>query len=509
MDELTQALKTFEGGKFDFLRLYGVALDLSQEECVFTFLYPESMSEITDEQRKQIEDFVKSRVELSSRIRVKFKKSFLDKRLLRRDLLAYLTKNFRAIAAELSEEQIEIKKEPQKTTIVLHMNRLVKDYYESRLVKLKLLEFLENNFLGNFEIVAEESENYQIQDEIAPIKYQIEAKKNPRYEVTPIKKLFGKDIAPFPEQIKNNTKPKTSVILFGKISKVEIKTFTAKKGKQAGQEKQYASFVLDDEKQIECIYFSTKTNQPKLAALQDGLSFLCLGDIKLGLSGRMTYYISAMTLAQIKTPPHEDEEAIFYKTPVVLAEDYHENRQENLFVKDPTYKEPIASRDIVVYDLETTGLNPEICEIIEIGAIKIEKGKITKKFSTFVKPTQPIPEEASRINHITNDMVANAPKIEDVIVDFYNFCKGCIISGYNNTDFDNKFLRKAYQKVGLTLQNENLDVLLIARSKHLKTSNSKLTTVAAALGIDLSGAHRAYNDAFATAKVLLKLSEEG
>ena len=83
-----------------------------------------------------------------------------------------------------------------------------------------------------------------------------------------------------------------------------------------------------------------------------------------------------------------------------------------------------------------------------------------------------------------------------------------MISGYNNTEFDNKFLRKAAQKAGVKFNNDNIDVFQIARVSRLNTHNLKLGTVAAALGVDLTGAHRAYNDAIATAKVLLKLSEE-
>ena len=509
MDEFVQELINYEGGKFSFLRLFGVSLDATQEECIFTFLYPETISEISQQQRKEIENFVKSKISLHSKIRVKFKKSFLDENLLKKNILNFLENNFKSIYAELSENQIEIKNEEKVIKIFLNMSKEIKSYFDSRFVNIKILEFLENNYIGTFDVVSVENENFAVADEISPVKYKVEVRKKVRYEVTPIKKLFGKDISPFPELIKHNSSPKSSVILFGKISNVVIKSFTAKKGKRAGEEKKYVSFMLDDGKKIECIYFATKTNEKKLGALQDGLSFLCLGDLKIGLSGKLTYYINAMTLAQIKTAPIEDEEiSLKDKPPVVKTEEYYENRQENLFVKEPVYIEPVASQSIVVYDLETTGLNPELCEIIEIGAIKIEKGKITKKFSTFVKPNEPIPADATKINHITNEMVANAPKIEDVIVDFYNFCKDCIICGYNNTEFDNKFLRKAYQKVGLQLQNENLDVMILARSKHLKIKNAKLTTVAAALGIDLSGAHRAYNDAFATAKVLLKLSEE-
>ncbi len=509
MDTLTQALINYENGKFNFLRLYDVILDYKNEECVFTFLYPETVDQITNEERKEIEAFVKNNVTLFSKIRIKFKKSFLDEKLLKKEIIKFFNDSYPAISSELSQQQIFLKKDNDKVEITLHLSKLVKDYFDNKFVKIKLLEFLDNNFLGSFEVLTIQDENFEIPEEITPVKYKILAKKTSRYEVTPIKKLFGKDISPFPEQIKNNNKPKSSVILFGNISKIEIKSFTAKKGKMAGQEKKYATFLLNDGNKIECIYFSTKTNQPKLSALQENLCFLCLGDIKVGLSGKLTYYITSMTLAQLKTPPNEnDDSEIISKRRVVNIEDIYENRQENIFIKDPVYNEPIASRDIVVYDLETTGLDPETCEIIEIGAIKIEKGKITKKFSTFVRPSSSIPESATKINHITNEMVENAPRIEDAIIDFYKFTKDCMISGYNNTEFDNKFLKKAYQKVNLTLDNDNIDVLLIAKSKHLKTSNSKLTTVATALGIDLTGAHRAYNDAFATAKVLLKLSEK-
>ncbi len=507
MDELTQTLINFEDGKYAFLKLYSVTLNREQEECVFTFLYPETLSEITEEQRTEILNLVSKTIPLNSKIRIKFKKSFLDEKLLRSEISSFLNKYSKAIFSELSPEQIIVNKKDGKIKVELLMSKLIKDYYDRKFMKIKILDYLENNFIGDFELDAIIDDNFDISDKITPVSYKIEAKKSPRYEVTIIKKLFGKDIAPFPEQIKNNLKPKTAVILFGKISHITIKSFVAKKGKMAGQEKKYVNFTLDDGKVIECVYFSTKSNETKLIALEEGLSFLCLGDIKVGLSGRPTYYIRSMTLAQIKTPPQELDETIIYKKPVVKVEDFYENKQENLFTKSAKYNEIVASNDIVVYDLETTGLDPENCEIIEIGAIKIEKGVITKKFSTFVKPIEEIPESATKINHITNEMVANAPKIEDAIVDFYNFSKNCIISGYNNTDFDNKFLRKAYQKVGLQLLNENIDVLLLARSKHLKTPNSKLGTVAAALGIDLTGAHRAYNDAFATAKVLLKLSE--
>ena len=105
-------------------------------------------------------------------------------------------------------------------------------------------------------------------------------------------------------------------------------------------------------------------------------------------------------------------------------------------------------------------------------------------------------------------MVADAPKIGDVMLDFLDFASGCVISGYNNINFDNKFIARYAKELGLSFNNENIDVYVLARQKQVSSKNYKLTTVAAALGVSLEGAHRAYNDAYATAQVLLKLNEE-
>ena len=507
MDALTQKLQTYKEGKFAYLRLYNVALNRRLGEVELTFLYPEFVNAISDDVRAEVLEFAKENLSISSKILVKFKRSFLDERLLKKRILQFLEDNFKSIFSKFSLEQIDIQKDGQKVKITLSMCQEVLRTYEGSFVKKALLGDLNDNFLAEFEIVEIEDETYAIDDEVPDVPVTVRAKKATRYEVEIVKSLFGKNISPYPELIRNNNAPKSGLILFGTISNLVRKTFVAKSGRSKGQEKTYYVFNLNDGNTIECIYFCTKTNEKKCEVLADGMTFLCLGDLKPNMSNKLTYYISAMTYAQIKTPPPEEEIDLFDHIPVVEIEDFIDHAQSNFFVQKPSYNDTITGNDIVVYDLETTGLDSETCEIIEIGAIKIEKGKITKKFSSFVKPKTPIPEDATRINHITNEMVADAPKIEDVIVDFYNFCEGCIISGYNNTSFDNKFLKKAGMKVGLKFNHRNLDVFTLASASHLGTHNLKLGTVSAALGIDLTGAHRAYNDAFATAKVLLKLSK--
>ena len=118
-----------------------------------------------------------------------------------------------------------------------------------------------------------------------------------------------------------------------------------------------------------------------------------------------------------------------------------------------------------------------------------------------------IPDEVQELTHITNEMVSNAPRIEDVIYDFYEWSKDCFISGYNIIGFDLKFVKKVADTIGIKFNNDIIDAFIVAKQSKLKASNYKLGTVVKALGLTLNDAHRAYNDAFATAQVLLELNK--
>lgn len=133
-------------------------------------------------------------------------------------------------------------------------------------------------------------------------------------------------------------------------------------------------------------------------------------------------------------------------------------------------------------------------------------GKITETFSTFVNPLVPIPEKITQLTHITDDMVKDAPIIEDVLMDFYKFCYNSSIVAHN-IDFDFKFLRFNARKIGVTFKNTQYDTLILAR-EHIKgLKNYKLGTICEYLNVPLVDAHRAVNDCLATAKVFIKLTD--
>ncbi|MCB2307706.1 PolC-type DNA polymerase III [Clostridium estertheticum] len=156
----------------------------------------------------------------------------------------------------------------------------------------------------------------------------------------------------------------------------------------------------------------------------------------------------------------------------------------------------------VVFDLETTGLSSENDKIIEIGALKIENGKIIDRFSEFVNPGIDIPYKIIELTGITNDNVSDAASIEDVLPKFLEFTKDSVLVAHNS-DFDASFIKKNSQRLGFKFENAIMDTIPLAKYllKDLKTF--KLNTVAKYLGITLENHHRAVDDAKATADILL------
>ena len=164
--------------------------------------------------------------------------------------------------------------------------------------------------------------------------------------------------------------------------------------------------------------------------------------------------------------------------------------------------------DYVVFDLETTGTSSVSDAVIEISAIKVLDGKIAEEFSTLVNPEMPIPYYASKVNHIYDNMVENAPLFEKALADFDAFIGGMTLAGHNIHTFDMKFIwRDAEKYFGKTITNPYIDTLSLSR-QCLNLPAYKLTDLAAHYHIPADGAHRALADCRMNQKVLEKLGEE-
>lgn len=160
----------------------------------------------------------------------------------------------------------------------------------------------------------------------------------------------------------------------------------------------------------------------------------------------------------------------------------------------------------VVFDLETTGFSPVSNRIIEIGAVKVEKGIITDRFSTFVNPQVPIPFRIEELTGISDNMVLGAPTIEEVLPQFLEFIGDAILAAHNAL-FDVSFIEENMRRLGLEKEFTYVDTVGLARVLLPQLNRFKLDTVAKALHVPLQNHHRAVDDAECTSGIYLKLLE--
>ena len=207
--------------------------------------------------------------------------------------------------------------------------------------------------------------------------------------------------------------------------------------------------------------------------------------------------VQAFTDAYHSVSP-EDDFKVIYGVEAYLVDDLKEiitnSKNQSL---DDSY---------VVFDLETTGFSPNTCKIIEIGAVKVENGTITERFSEFVNPQVPIPFKIEELTGIRDDMVMGAETIEEILPRFMEFCEGCVMIAHN-AEFDMSFIRKNCMDLDIPCDYTVGDTVAMARILLPALHRFKLDTVAKALKISLENHHRAVDDAECTAHIFVKFIE--
>lgn len=517
MEQITKELNKNFSNKYDFLKLLEVVYDKGAFCCTLTFLYPESIKEVDQQSRAEIFDFLQKFLCLDCKLEVKYKKSFLDEMLVKNEVLEYFKLYNASIFTSINADDIKVDKDVS-IVVTLSLPDIFNQYIKTHNIQQKLKEYLEQKFIAEFfvnMIVGEakiEDDFLQMRKMSIPMPVE---KKVKRYEVFEPIVLLGREITPFPEIIREQKGEKQAVILAGKILNITKKEYKSKraKAKKSDVMNHYYKFDLNDTTgTISCIYFSSLTNEVKLDQLLEGMSYLIQGDIRQNEYGKKSLYVKYINvckfdgnLAQKEIQKESEKPKIQLKDEYqfIYPKTYYNPEQSKLFDIE-YYNDFIMKNKFVVFDVETTGLDASNCEIIEIGACKVEDGVITQVFQSLVKPKNSIPELITKITSIDDDMVKQSPPIAHVLVDFALFCKDCVLSGYN-VGFDMGFIKKAGEQVGITFDNRVEDVMVFAREKMI-IGNYTLKNVAKHLEVSLNNAHRALNDALATANVLLKLN---
>jgi len=180
--------------------------------------------------------------------------------------------------------------------------------------------------------------------------------------------------------------------------------------------------------------------------------------------------------------------------------------ERNLDIIKHPIDQHIHETTYTVFDIETTGLSVNYDKIIEIAAVKIKNHQIVEEYSTYVNPERPISMLTTKITSIKNSDLAVAPKIEEVIEDFYAFCKDTVMVAHN-AHFDMGFIYESFNQHGIEVGKlPTIDTLSIARSCYndsLKRFNLK--AVARLFKVELTQHHRAIYDTRATADIFLHM----
>ncbi len=163
--------------------------------------------------------------------------------------------------------------------------------------------------------------------------------------------------------------------------------------------------------------------------------------------------------------------------------------------------------EFIVFDIETTGLSAANCKITEIGAVKIKDGEILDRFNIFVNPECPIPAEIVELTGITDEMVADAEKIDTVLPKFFDFVGDRLLIAHN-ADFDTGFIRVAAKEQGLEFKNPYLDTLGLARAMLHEMKSHKLDRLADHYKLGEFNHHRACDDAEMLANIFFKMLEQ-
>lgn len=165
----------------------------------------------------------------------------------------------------------------------------------------------------------------------------------------------------------------------------------------------------------------------------------------------------------------------------------------------------INNRDIVVFDIETTGLSISHDEIIEIAACKIRDKKVIAEYETLVNPERPIFPHITKLTGITNEDVKDAPSVETAVTEFLKFIDGAILVGHNIASFDIRFIEAQSQTI---MDNEIIDTLRLSFTAMPFLISHKLTDLTDYYGIEYNNAHRAMADVRANIDVFYSLVQQ-
>lgn len=441
---------------------------------------------------------------------VQYIRTYTDESVLKNKVLEFFNSDNQMIFRRITDDTLKIIIDGNDVTIALIFDDAVCRILASGDTVKRLADYLSRNFNNDITLKLFESDEPALEvDDDEHENYIVRGSGLKLIKVRTGEKLYSRGkidgISRLPNYISDVKSAGDDIVLCGKVSGIVHSTYRNKRydpndSKTGPEQLPIIRFVLSDTTaHIETVCFPKSDAADCLDALKDGDEVICTGRVSISTyNGGLSFAINAAFRCEIDFDSIVLDEGLpvpgRYKA--VFPKKYEGASQQSILSdsSEQKVKDFLKDKTFVVFDLETTSTMVSTTEIIEIGAIKVENGEATYTFASLVKPTSHIPEMATEINHITDDMVAQSPPIEDVIADFYKFSYGATLIGHNIEGFDYPILRRVGGNAGYVFRNELMDTLSLARKYMRERSNFKLESIAKDLKLTHTEAHRALSD---------------
>lgn len=169
---------------------------------------------------------------------------------------------------------------------------------------------------------------------------------------------------------------------------------------------------------------------------------------------------------------------------------------------------PLSKLNFVIFDTETTGLNPQVDEICQIAAVRVVNGRVRpqERFDMLVDPGRKIPAASTAVHHITNEMVEGAPSVQEALARFHRFADNNVLVAHN-APFDMAFLQRREAEIGLRFDQPILDTVLFSAILFGQSAEHTLDALCDRLAITIpeEDRHTAIGDAIGTAAAFAKM----
>lgn len=505
-----------------------------RKELIVTFISEyEKFHTLTNEDEVKIDNALKeifpAKIGYNFEVKKEIKSTHADQTSVLNTVAGYFNQKNKLIYKSIDKDNVDIEIDDWEIKVVLNLETPL---YSMLLIgkpedlTVGLQNYLDKSFMQSIIVVANEKEMTKEEAEkLATMKINTEGILPTQMRVIKLdikNKIYSifkrpKDIPSGASYLVDMKKPAENVMICGKVSNFSMKPYNYSKydpndPSTFPQERFRLNFYLDDTTgKMPCVCFlKSRADVDKFNLISDGYEVAVFGNIS-EFNGSINCTVSAVyecginynsiVLENVKPTPLnyrniEPEKYTEIKRIAAIGDEELPDTNSDYF-KDNV---------LVIYDLEATDKKIDTAEIVEIAALKVVDGVPIETFKTLINPKMHIPDEVTeKVHHISDDMVADMPTMEDVIDDFYKFTRGAKLVGHNILGYDYPLMNKYMVKAHYKFDNDMEDTLTMARkylANDIEDKNFRLESLSKHYHIEHENAHRAMADVLATYEIL-------